>query len=110
MIVFLPATRPVQVRSLTWRDYQTETDELLFPLPKRQVLEVDEKLARAKLKPDAVAAETSGEELERDKELRDEEAIEDVPQTEELDSDIKAKNQDDEAPGPDENEYGYLTW
>jgi type IV secretory pathway TraG/TraD family ATPase VirD4 len=110
MIVFLPATRPVQVRSLTWRDYQTETDELLFPLPKRRVLEVDEKLARTRPKVDAATEEISSEELYRDRELRDEEAVDDFVSTDELDSDTKPKTQENESPGADDNEYGYLTW
>lgn len=110
MIVFLPATRPVQVRSLTWRDYQTETDELLFPLPNRRVLEVDEKLARTRPKVDVATEEISSEELDRDRELRDKEAVDDVVSTDELDSDTKPKTQENESPGADDNEYGYLTW
>lgn len=46
MIVFLPATRPVQVRALSWQNYEKETDQALYPAPSRRVLEVDEKLVR----------------------------------------------------------------
>jgi len=117
MIVFLPATRPVQVRSLTWRDYENETNDLLFPLPERRILNVDETLRKAKSSaPKPQTNEPDSNDLDRDRELREEETVTDVQTTEELDSDNRTKNQDDDKIGPeekaepDENEYGYLTW
>jgi len=53
MIVFLPSTRPVQVRALTWKDYLSQTDQALYPIPERRILEVDETLVRSKGRKDA---------------------------------------------------------
>jgi len=47
MIVFLPGTRPVQVRALSWQNYQAETNHVLYPPPVRRILEVDERLSRS---------------------------------------------------------------
>ena len=47
MIVFLPSTRPIQVRALSWENYVPETNPVLYPLPVRRLLEVDETLRRA---------------------------------------------------------------
>lgn len=48
MIVFLPGTRPVQVRALSWQDYQEQTDPEKYPPPERRLLEVDETLVWSK--------------------------------------------------------------
>lgn len=50
MIVFLPSTRPVQVRALSWQNYQEQTDPLNYPPPERRLLEVDESLVRSENK------------------------------------------------------------
>jgi type IV secretion system protein VirD4 len=47
MIVFLPSTRPIQVRALSWENYVPETNPVLYPPPVRRLLEVDETLRRA---------------------------------------------------------------
>ena len=47
MIVFLPSTRPVQVRALSWQNYQEQTDPLNYPPPERRLLEVEESLVRS---------------------------------------------------------------
>lgn len=47
MIVFLPGTRPVQVRALSWQNYQAETNSVLYPPPVRRILDVDETLSRS---------------------------------------------------------------
>jgi type IV secretory pathway TraG/TraD family ATPase VirD4 len=46
MIAFLPSTRPIQVRALSWREYMAQTDPDFYPPPVRRVLEVDETLRR----------------------------------------------------------------
>lgn len=46
LIAFTPKTRPVIKKALTWQDYETETNESEYPLPKRSELEVDEELTR----------------------------------------------------------------
>lgn len=66
MIVFLPGTRPVQVRALSWQNYQNETDHALYPPPKRRVLKVDEKLERTKPKKKHV------DEVEKAQEVKEE--------------------------------------
>jgi type IV secretory pathway TraG/TraD family ATPase VirD4 len=57
MIVFLPGTRPVQVRALSWQNYQEQTDPVNYPPPERKLLEVDETLVRSK--PQSEAPEAS---------------------------------------------------
>jgi type IV secretory pathway TraG/TraD family ATPase VirD4 len=57
MIVFLPGTRPVQVRALSWQDYQEQTDPEKYPPPERIAIEVDETLvwSKKKTEPDSTA-------------------------------------------------------
>lgn len=42
--------------------------------------------------------------------MSDEASVDEEALPDELDSDKKVKSQEDKSPGPDENEYGYLTW
>jgi len=62
MIVFLPGTRPVQVRALSWQNYQEQTDPAIYPPPERRLLEVDERLVRSKAQSENSADKTQQEE------------------------------------------------
>lgn len=77
MIVFLPGTRPVQVRALSWQDYQEQTDPANYPPPERRLLEVDETLVSSKPKPEE--DEESQEEEDRSS---DENSVSDIDEKE----------------------------
>lgn len=76
MIVFLPGTRPVQVRALSWQDYQEQTDPEKYPPPERIAIEVDETLvwSKKKTEPDSTA-DTDEEDAE---EQKADDAVDDV--------------------------------
>lgn len=46
LIAFTPKTRPVMKKALSWQDYEAETNEKEYALPKRSELQVDEELTR----------------------------------------------------------------
>lgn len=76
MIVFLPGTRPVQVRALSWQDYQEQTDPEKYPPPERIAIEVDETLVWSKKKTEADStADTDEEDAE---EQKADDAVDDV--------------------------------
>jgi type IV secretory pathway TraG/TraD family ATPase VirD4 len=77
MIVFLPGTRPVQVRALSWQDYQEQTDPVNYPPPERRLLEVDETLVSSKPKP-----EESEESQEEEDRSSDENSVSDIDEKE----------------------------
>lgn len=76
MIVFLPGTRPVQVRALSWQDYQEQTDPEKYPPPERIPLEVDETLEWSKKKPEADSTATTDD--ENAEEPRADDAVDDI--------------------------------
>ncbi|MBU6454385.1 MAG: hypothetical protein KGS72_21635, partial [Cyanobacteria bacterium REEB67] len=94
MIVFLPATRPVQVRALSWQNYHAETNPVLYPPPARRILEVDERLVRSKVAAKPKAADQPGKEEEAQVES----------------GEAAANDHDDDEPEVDEKEFGFLQW
>ncbi|MFA6213300.1 MAG: type IV secretory system conjugative DNA transfer family protein [Candidatus Obscuribacterales bacterium] len=99
MIVFLPGTRPVQVRALSWQNYHAETNPVLYPPPWRKPLEVDERLVRSKPK----AADSSSKQAQENEAMShelgsDEEANEDASES---------SGNEDEA---DESKFGFMQW
>lgn len=76
MIVFLPGTRPVQVRALSWQDYQEQTDPEKYPPPERIPIEVDETLVWSKKKPESDPAADTEDESEKDQKADD--AVDDI--------------------------------
>lgn len=65
MIVFLPGTRPVQVRALSWQDYQEQTDPEKYPPPERALIEVDETLVWSKAGDESADEEEEPEPAEK---------------------------------------------
>lgn len=76
MIVFLPGTRPVQVRALSWQDYQEQTDPEKYSPPERIAIEVDETLVWSKKKPESDSIADAEDESEKDQKADD--AVDDV--------------------------------
>lgn len=76
MIVFLPGTRPVQVRALSWQDYQEQTDPEKYPPPERIPIEVDETLVWSKKKPESDSTADTEDENEKDQKADD--AVDDI--------------------------------
>lgn len=76
MIVFLPGTRPVQVRALSWQDYQEQTDPEKYPPPERIPIEVDETLVWSKKKPESDS--TADTEDENSKDQKADDAVDDI--------------------------------
>lgn len=76
MIVFLPGTRPVQVRALSWQDYQEQTDPEKYPPPERIPIEVDETLVWSKKKPESDSIADTEDENEKDQKADD--AVDDI--------------------------------
>lgn len=72
MIVFLPGTRPVQVRALSWQDYQEQTDPEKYPPPERALIEVDETLVWSK------AGDSGDEEEPEPAEKADDDRVEEI--------------------------------
>lgn len=98
MIVFLPGTRPVQVRALSWQNYHAETNPVLYPVPWRKQLEVDERLVRSQVKAavgagkqEQVGNEEDDENLSAGKGALDEE-------------------QSDDSAEVDESAFGFMQW
>jgi type IV secretory pathway TraG/TraD family ATPase VirD4 len=92
MIVFLPATRPVQVRALSWQNYHAETNPVLYPPPARRILEVDERLVRTKV---STKAEELGKQPDPEPEVKAEQ-----PDTTDT----------SEEPEIDASQFGFLQW
>ncbi|MBS1994591.1 MAG: type IV secretory system conjugative DNA transfer family protein [Cyanobacteria bacterium SZAS LIN-3] len=103
MIAFLPSTRPIQVKALSWENYVPETNPVLYPLPVRRLLEVDETLGRSPRQGDKDGKENGADALDdADQEKSDQEA-----EAAETDTGNEASGNEDDEETPS---LGFLQW